>query len=316
MILNLKMEQEAQAQAQIGMGPLRDAFHQLQMELRASRLGKRVSDFSGESPKKFREWISDIERVGRALNADDNTMKALCLESVKGTAAEFFSRITTANPQATWREIRNLLHEQYSDTNDTHLATQRLRRVRQKRGETVQSFAERIRILANDAYPNQDIAHPFVQNALIETLIEGVLDDAVAKRLIRHTPDTFQGAVTLAVQEQQAARHFELRRGTDEPMDVSMSSQKMDKVDMLCDKLDNIFNPRLNVNKPSLEDKLDMLVGKVDEMEERVNRNQTTIAKRPSNAFYKTTGRSQAPNDSKVAQDMRRWTTDGRPICL
>ena len=134
-------DDQAQPQGpQLGLGPLQNAFHQLQMELRAGRLGKRVPDYNGDGSKRFREWLSDIERVGVALNADDNTMKALCFESLKGPAAEHFSRIDRNFPGAPWPQIRQALTSQYSDISDVHMALQRLRKIKQRKGNRFNAF--------------------------------------------------------------------------------------------------------------------------------------------------------------------------------
>ena len=85
------------------------------MELRAGRLGKRIRDFNGEDSRRLRERLADIERVAGALNADDATKKALCLESLKGPAAKHFSGLNRNDPRATWNEIRQALIEQYSN---------------------------------------------------------------------------------------------------------------------------------------------------------------------------------------------------------
>ena len=58
------------------------SFRNLQLELRAAKLGEKISDFSGDSSRRFHAWIRDIE-----------TMRSLAVQSVRGHAAEFLSRI-------------------------------------------------------------------------------------------------------------------------------------------------------------------------------------------------------------------------------
>ena len=63
-----------------------------QMETRAATVGANIRTFSGESTKKFKEWIKDMERAGYQVEADDSRMKAMCLQSLSGVAADFFLR--------------------------------------------------------------------------------------------------------------------------------------------------------------------------------------------------------------------------------
>ena len=291
---------------QLGLGALQNAFHNIQMELRAGRMGKRIPDFNGDGSRRFREWLADVERIGAALNADDGTIKALCFESLKGPAAEHFSRINRNYPGAPWQQVRQALIGQYSDIGDNHLALQKLRRIRQKRGETIQSFVERIRSLGQEAYPNQNHNNPLIQDSLIGALIDGVCDDHIARKLIRERPDDFEDAVTISIREQQAAKHFSMRRQTDEePMNVSQVSRpKLDeKVDQLCDQLDRLLPQTQQPIQPIVEN----LLAKVDSLEQRVS-NQSRYLKQQSYA------KREGP--SKPRQDKRQWTTDGKPICL
>lgn len=285
---------------QLGLGALQNAFHNIQMELRAGRMGKRIPDFNGDGSRRFKEWLADIERIAGALNADDATIKALCFESLKGSAAEHFARVNRNHPNAQWRDIRRALVAQYSDAGDSHIAIQRLRQIKQKRGESIQSFAERIRTLGQEAYPNQQGNNPLVQDSLIEALIDGVVDDHIARKLIRERPDDFEDAVVRAIREQQASKHFSMRRNVyarnEEPMDVNSVVQPRlaDKVDQLCDQLEKLM-PAPKPEEPS--NPIEDVLAKVENLERKISQNFG----------------GQARGGQK---DRRQWTPDGKPICL
>ena len=70
--------------------------------------------------------MRDIERVGIALNADDEQYKALVLQTLKGSAADFVARLIQNNDRISWQAIRAQLFSQYSDINDSQLALQKL----------------------------------------------------------------------------------------------------------------------------------------------------------------------------------------------
>ena len=223
-----KLNQKNKGEADFKMDPaqgrdipaeiFRDSFKSLQLEMRAGTLGKQIRDFSGDGAKRFRDWLCDIDRVGQALQADDERYKTLAFQSLKGAAGTFLSRYTKDHANHTWAQIKEALIAQYEEDGDAHLAKQKLRRLQQKSGESVQNFAERILTLAHEAYENVDQA--LVQTMLVDVLIDGVQDDAIAKRLIKAHPERLNAALTIAVNEQSANRHFKMRRRAEEPMEI------------------------------------------------------------------------------------------------
>ena len=135
----------------------------------------------GIGAKRFRDWLCDIDGVGQALQADDERYKTLAFQSLKGATGTFLSRYIKDHANHTWAEIKAGLIVQYEEDRGAHLAKQKLCRLQQKSGESVQNVAERILTLAHEAYENVDQA--LVQTMLVDVLIDGVQDDAIAKQL-------------------------------------------------------------------------------------------------------------------------------------
>ncbi len=109
----------------------------------------------------------------------------------------------------------------YSDSADVMYAKQMLRCTRQKKGVTVQNFHERVLALAEEAYTIDDLQEHVLQAQLVEIVIDGLVEDRTARRLIKMRPDTIDRALELATEEQQATRTFNLwRRGEEEPLEV------------------------------------------------------------------------------------------------
>ena len=69
-------------------------------------------------------------------------------ESLPGSAAYFLTRTVQQYPNITWNNFRQLMVGRYSDISDAHIALQTLRKVNQRYSEPIQSFAKRIRQLA------------------------------------------------------------------------------------------------------------------------------------------------------------------------
>ena len=300
-------EQQAQGPAHIAVDALERSIASLRMEMRAGRLGRQVTQFNGDGSRRYRDWLNDIERVGRAVNANDDTCRAMSLETLKGPALEQFSRLFRANPAITWEEIRQGLNAIYLDAADGYIAVQKLHRTKQRKGESIHSFTERIRSLAEEGYVGQDLTQQHVQDAMIEALIQGVYEPRIAKAVIRNRPNDFAGAIALANTEHTATKHFSVRRGDDhdEPMDV-----------------DAINNDRF----AQLEHRLDSLTTQMQKSYEQTSAPRNTVlttdekldflmAKVASQDNEKILGNQKRGLENKQSVDRYRWTADGKLIC-
>ena len=246
--------------------------------MRVQSLAKTIRDYSGEGSRHFHDWVKDIEKAGITLNADDQRYKSLVLQTLRGSAGDFVTRLIRVQPNITWPSIRQALYDQYSDINDTQLAIQKLRRLTQNAGESIQNFAMRIMVLADDTYAGHDTNNPLIQSALIETLVDGVRDNGVARKLIRENPDKFEKAVAVAVAEQQATRAYNIRR-REQPMDVNLVSQED--------------------SNSEITQRLDKLVDAVG---------QLLVKDKNSKKETQTKGKQGGKSRFK-------WTEDGKPIC-
>ena len=218
---NLQNEhQAAQApQNDLPLQVLTEHFTRLEAELRAAGAHNRVGTFSGEgNGAQFTQWMKEMEHVRIALKADDDRMKFIALQTLSGQAAEFAAGLVKTDAQLSWDRLHAQLRERYSDMADVHFARQHLKRVKQKKGESVQNFFQRMVSLAEQSYPGQ-MTDNILQEQLIEIFVDGLLEPNMAKRLIRARPQNMAAALHMATQEQQAIRTYELRRG-ETPMEV------------------------------------------------------------------------------------------------
>ena len=251
------------------------AFRSLQLEIRAQSMIKRIRHFSGEGSHCFHDWIRDVEIAGIVLQADDERYKTLVLQTLKGPAADFVAFLIKLDQTIKWPEIRQALFEQYTGINNAELATKKLHHLRQNDGESVQNFAMRIMMLAEDTYTGQDLNNPLIQAALIETLANGVQDNGVATTLIRENPIKFERAVAIA--KQQTTRSFNTCCG-----------QESIKVNTLNNK----------DGSSEFSHKLDKLVDSLDQLAKG----------NKSGKVAKNTG-------TRDGKSKFRWTEDDKPIC-
>ena len=238
--------------------------------------------------------------------------------TLKGAASDHFLRFMAAHPDSNWARLRQALLTQHSEAGDTILAQEKLRSMKQQKGETVQAFCQRILQTADDAYPEADRTNAFIQDAMIATLIRGTSNTGIARRLVRHRPNNFEAAITAALEEQRATRQFEMRRG-EEPMDIeaveTAASVKIEHaIDNLCARLSKaVVSPQ--VPTASVEgSKLAMLEEKIRQLEvEAVSQQHSRATNVRARASYAPGKTFRAPRNPRKE---RKWTEDGRPICL
>ena len=169
-----------------------------------------IEKFSGE-PKKFQSWVKSIEKYILVVNGDAESKKTFALQSAEGPVSEFLVRYYHSNPDCTWNQTYEQLKSRFGDIVDAQHALQLLRNTRQKPGETIQVFAERLICMAAQAWPGQNLTSPLIDAQLIDCFIDGLTDGGIARRVMRENSATLAHAVQTAVFEQNLTRKFELR---------------------------------------------------------------------------------------------------------
>lgn len=187
-----------------------------------------IEKFSGD-PKKFTGWIKGLEKYIMVIGADKETsMKSAVLQSSDGPVSEFLLRYYQNSPESTWTEVFAQLKSRFCDIIDTQHALQVLRTTKQKPGETAQVYAERLIGVAEQAWPDADLNEALISRQLTDAFVDGLTDNAVARRVLRDNPATFNEAVQVAVYEQNLNRKIQLRNRA-EPKFRSFRPPKYEK---------------------------------------------------------------------------------------
>lgn len=168
--------------------------------LSAQGISQIVQTFDG-SPKNFRDWIKQIEKYCKLTNLPEARMKLVAFQASKGAVSGFIQRYMEAFPQNTWNDMKGELAKRFSDVTDPQYALSLLRSIRQKPGENIQIYAERILSLAEEAFEGQ--GGNTVERQLIDTFVDGLINnDQLKMKILRDNPDTLQGAISIATKEQ------------------------------------------------------------------------------------------------------------------
>ena len=199
------MADQNQAQAQ-ALDPGMQAFQNLRLEvadisqaLAAQGISSTISKFDG-NPKHFWEWIKSIEKYAMLVGVPDGRKKLIAFQTSGGAVSGFIQRYIQANPNNTFEQMKTQLSVRFSDVTDAQMALSLLRQTRQSKVETIHNYAERILSLAKDTYHNQ--GGDAVERQLIDIFVAGLNNDQLKMKILRDQPNTLQGAVGVATNEQ------------------------------------------------------------------------------------------------------------------
>ena len=174
-----------------------------------------VPIFDGK-PEDFRGWIKAIEKYIVLAGLERQDGKTTAYQRSTGVVSDFVGRHIQNQGEEPWEYLKAQLKARFGEISDPHHAFALLQKCKQKKGETVALFAERLYGLAEEAFPGEMENEP-VQRQLVGFFVDGLADRAVQMKVLRGTPDTFEGAVTIENREATFQKQFVLRVGKKEP---------------------------------------------------------------------------------------------------
>ena len=154
--------------------------------------------------------------------ANEDRKKLIAYQTSGGAVSGFIQRYMSVNAACTWAQLKQQLAVRFSDVTDPQMALPMLRRVKQKQGETIHNYSDRISTLAEEAYGNQ--GGNAAERNLIDIFVDGLLNDHLKMKIFRDQPNTLQAAIAVAVNEQNLRNRVNLASGTSqyEPMEVDL----------------------------------------------------------------------------------------------
>lgn len=181
--------------------------------LGAQGVAQGVPPYSG-SPKKFKAWIKAIEKYALLTNIRGDAIKPIAFQSSQGSVSDFLHRYMRDQPNSTWEEMRTELSSRFAEVSDASHALMMLRSVKQYPDEPIQVYVERILSLAEDAYSEiQDGNGAAIERQLIGFFTDGILLDSLRYTVMKGNPRTLQQALSIAMNEQNLRKRFNLRSG-------------------------------------------------------------------------------------------------------
>ena len=195
-------------------------------DLKQQGMVQTITPFSGD-PRKLGEWMEDLEKTAILADLDDHKRKLMAYQTAKGTVGKFIRRYMTEQPNAPWNALRGELTNRFGEARDPQQAFARLRQVKQRSGETVQMYTERLLGLAIAAFPGGLDA---IQQQLVGMFIDGLAHEYLKMRVMRDNSPNLTEAAKSAQSEQNIMARLSNRSGItrsdreqEEPMEIDHS---------------------------------------------------------------------------------------------
>ena len=166
--------QQAQQQAAAAAAAQQGVQVQLQHQQHAPRLPKirQPSQFRGEMGFTVDDWLSELEQQFTYYGmADDARRIRFALANMAGPATRWWEKESKSNPVTTWDEFVACLHLRFRPVQAAMIARQRLGKLRQKNGQSVNAYANLFQTVLTPIgdMGDADQVHHFV-NGLLPTL--------------------------------------------------------------------------------------------------------------------------------------------------
>ena len=160
----------------------------------AQGVAKIIRPFEGDG-KQFKNWIKNIEKYALLTRIPNDQVNMVAYQSSKGPVSDFLKHHLEAHPNHTWIQVKAELTSRFAEVTDSqHALMLLLRKVKQKPGENVQVYAERLLALAEDAWVG--LAGHAADRQMIGLFIDGLTFDNMKINVMRENPATLQTAIT------------------------------------------------------------------------------------------------------------------------
>ena len=194
-----------------------------------------VPQYDGRTTK-CREWLAAVEKYGEIHRFTDEKKINTAFLTARSSAEDFIRRWRVGTPavQQTWTNLSAALVNHFGAVVDSNHALDLLRKIRQGPHENVCLYGERLFLLSQDAYSTAEMADPtsyaLAQRQLVSYFTDGLHDRAIKLRIMRLAPNDLNGALTIARDEMNLMKRFELRNGHSyrRPSDSGQSIEPME----------------------------------------------------------------------------------------
>lgn len=158
-----------------------------------------LEKFNGSEEQKVLQFINNIERTGRIIEANDNILHCMCIAKLDGEAKRWYEDNMILNE---WNQLKLALSERYTTSDSSSKIFEQLKERKQRTDESVTSYHDAIIKLCHE----YDVT--MSQKMMISWLENGVKDSLriPIKRQMKLLPEaarTTQAFLKIAKDEQE-----------------------------------------------------------------------------------------------------------------
>lgn len=163
----------------------------------------RLPFFSGNTGESVNDFVTSFEYCSQVGNWPTDKSVLLAKSSLKGDAKLFVECHPVLSLTLNWAEFKRLLVERFSPKRDNYTIERQFSTCIQHRGETVETYACRLRALARYLHKSSENVHEqraidrIIDDRLIKQFSVGVLPN-LQRDLLLNRPSTFAEAIEIA----------------------------------------------------------------------------------------------------------------------
>ena len=158
-----------------------------------------LEKFNGVGEQKALQFISNIERIGKMIDANNDILYCMCTAKLDGEAKRWFENNMTLTQ---WENLKSAFLERFTTSDSSSRIFEQLKERKQKSDETVTSYYDAIIKLCHEYDTNMS------QKMMISWLENGIKDSLKTqiKRQMKSLPEsarTTQAFLKIAKDEQE-----------------------------------------------------------------------------------------------------------------
>lgn len=216
-------------------------------------LGGLVPSFTGDGTTVcVREFFQILEQVGSMGGWQDSQLIGIARCKMVGSAYAFAWQDECVAAVTTFTAFKALAFERF-DTEPQNVKLSKFLAAKQNAGEDVRAFAGRLRVLGNatlgtnaleGAQEKREMRRQLLSEQMLSQFVGG-LRDPIRRFTLSRDPETFDGAIEIAVKEERNERI--VNGGTQPVRRVEEPNKAQDEVRERLDRLERLFEQSLSL---------------------------------------------------------------------
>lgn len=128
-----------------------------------------LEKFNGGEEEKMLQFINNIERIGKMINANHNILHCMCTAKLNGEAKRWYENNTSLND---WACLKTALLDRFSQSDSSSRVFEELKERKQKSDETITSYYDDIMKLcrAYDSTMSNKMKISWLENGVQDSL--------------------------------------------------------------------------------------------------------------------------------------------------